>query len=47
MTEKVSEPTAQGKDSLMKLNLVHTGYLQFLAIFHNLTANGHRFFGQN
>jgi len=21
------------------LNLVHTGYLQFLAIFHNLTGN--------
>jgi len=26
------------------LNLVHTGYLQFLAIFHNSTANGHGFF---
>jgi len=25
------------------LNLVHTGYLQFLAIFHSLTANGHGF----
>jgi len=23
------------------LNLVHTGYLQFLVIFHNLTANEH------
>jgi len=25
------------------LNLVHTGYLQFLAILHHLTANEHRF----
>jgi len=23
------------------LNLVHTGYLQFLAIFHNLAGNEH------
>jgi len=23
------------------LNLVHTGYLQFLAIFHNLVGNEH------
>jgi len=29
------------------LNLVHTGYLQFLVMFHNLTANEHGFFGQN
>jgi len=25
------------------LNLVHTGYLQFLVIFYNLTANEHGF----
>jgi len=25
------------------LNLVHTGYLQFLAIFHNLAGNEHGF----
>jgi len=25
------------------LNLVHTGYLQFLAIFHNLADNEHGF----
>jgi len=25
------------------LNLVHTGHLQFLAIFHHLTANEHGF----
>jgi len=25
------------------LNLVHTGYLQFLAIFHNLAGNEHAF----
>jgi len=29
------------------LNLVHTGYLQFLAIFHNLAVNEHVFFGKN
>jgi len=29
------------------LNLVHTGYLQFLAIFHNLAGNEHGFFDQN
>jgi len=25
------------------LNLVHTGHLEFLAIFHNLAANEHGF----
>jgi len=29
------------------LNLVHTGYLQFLTIFHNLASNEHDFFGKN
>jgi len=29
------------------LNLVHTRYFQFLAIFHNVAGNEHGFFGQN
>jgi len=28
---------------IILLNLVHTENLQFLAIFHNLAANEHRF----
>jgi len=31
------------KGSYILLNLVHTGSLQFLAIFHNLAANEHGF----
>jgi len=29
------------KTTEILLNLVHTGYLQFLVIFHNLNANEH------
>jgi len=32
---------------VISLNLVQAGYLQLLAILHNLTANGHGCFGQN
>jgi len=28
---------------VISLNLVHTGYLQLLAIFHNLAGNEHGF----
>jgi len=28
-------------EQVILLNLVHTGYLQFLAISHNLSDNGH------
>jgi len=30
-------------DMVSSLNLVHTGHLQFLAIFHNLAGNEHGF----